>query len=72
MKWIIIDGNEFDEDVIIDSQEELREWTEEMLKNFYEIYTEYGDPIWSLLEYIPDEELPSLISDYNYEVKIVP
>lgn len=70
MKWLIIDGNDIEEDVEIDSIEELREWAEDMLNDYYELYSEYGNPIYHLMLYIPDDNLVSLIKDYNWIVEV--
>lgn len=50
------------------SKEGFREEVIKLLKYYYEARSDYGDPVASIVRFVPDEKLKDLIQDYNYVV----
>ena len=82
--WYILDGNEYDENIsytqeeledfsvaICESWNKLKRKTEELLEDYYECSSEYGNPICDLFKYIPDNKIKDLLEEFNYILKEV-
>lgn len=80
--WYILDGNEYDENIsytreelensstaICESWSKVRKETKELLEDYYECSSEYGNPIHDLLQYIPDNKIKDLLEEFNYILK---
>ena len=80
--WYILDGNEY-EDRDFFTKEELEEediticenWREvksearDLIKDYYECSSEYGDVVADLFKYIPDTKIKDLLEEFNYILK---
>ena len=81
--WYIYDGNEYydTEDyteeelnnllntVTCETWEEVREATKDLIRDYYEPSSKYGDPISCLLRYVPDSKISDLLEEFNYYLK---
>ena len=46
----------------------LRDATETLLSEFFEVDTIYGDPIATLLDYVPENRYEEILNDYHYMI----
>ena len=44
----------------------MREAVADLLSNFFEARSDYGDPVSDILKYVPDQNLGNILTDYNY------
>lgn len=69
MKLHIEDLNTNEIDIV--SENELHDYVEEMLQNYYEVTSDYGNPIHDLMRYITDtDKLIQILEEFNYGVRI--
>lgn len=53
------------------AENELHDYVEEMLQNYYEVTSDYGNPIHDLMRYITaTDKLIQILEEFNYGVKI--
>lgn len=66
--FIVEDGNGNETPELLANTVQLKKFATGMLKNFFEARSDYGDPVSSLMPYVPAEKIPELLEDYNYTV----
>ena len=55
------------DDYIIET-DDLRETTKELLQYYYELRSDYGEPIKDLMRFIDDSKLNDILENYEYRV----
>ena len=66
--FIVEDGNGNETPELLANTVQLKKFATGMLRNFFEARSDYGDPVSSLMPYVPAEKIPELLEDYNYTV----
>lgn len=48
--------------------DDLRKTTKELLQKYYELRSDYGDPVKDIIRFVSDSRLETLLEEYSYEV----
>lgn len=81
--WYIYDGNEYCDGanytkeelddmlntIKCESWSDVKKEAQSLIEDFYEISSQYGNPIAALFNYIPDNKIKDLLEEYNYYLK---
>ena len=65
--YVVRDLNDYEEPRFFPNLTQLKDWAKNMLQEYFEVDSDYGNPITSIFKYVPKESVSELISEYSYE-----
>lgn len=65
--YVVKDLNDYEEPQFFSNLTQFKDWAGNMLQEYFEANSDYGNPIASIFKYVPKESISELIGEYSYE-----